>query len=46
MPVRVGKKTQLANHPADDRVEDDETPMKKDEFNVATDLYFINVSKQ
>jgi aminopeptidase N len=46
MPVRVGKKDawQIINATQDWQTM--KTPLKKDEFEVATDLYYVNVSKE
>jgi aminopeptidase N len=46
MPVRVGKKDdwQIINATTDWQTM--KTPLKKDDFDVATDLYDVNVSKQ
>ncbi len=46
MPVRVGKKDdwQIINATTDWQTM--KTPLKKDDFDVATDLYYVNVSKQ
>jgi aminopeptidase N len=46
MPVRVGKKGdwQIINATTDWQTM--KTPLKKDDFDVATDLYYVNVSKQ
>ena len=46
MPVRVGKKGQWQIiQPASDW-KTMATSLKRDEFEVATDLYYVNVSKQ
>jgi aminopeptidase N len=46
MPIRVGKKDawQLIRPTAEWQTM--KTPLKKDQFDVATDLYYVNVSKQ
>ncbi len=46
MPVRVGKEGdwQIINATTDWQTM--KTPLKKDDFDVATDLYYVNVSKQ
>jgi hypothetical protein len=46
MPVRVGKKGdwQIINATTDWQTM--KTPLKKDDFDVAADLYYVNVSKQ
>jgi aminopeptidase N len=46
MPVRVGKKGdwQIINATTDWQTM--KTPLRKDDFDVATDLYYVNVSKQ
>jgi aminopeptidase N len=46
MPVRVGKKTDWQIIQATTYWQTMKTPLKKNDFDVATDLYFINVSKQ
>ena len=46
MPIRVGKKTDWQIIQATTYWQTMKTPLKKDEFDVATDLYFVNVSKQ
>ena len=46
MPVRVGKKTDWQIIQATTDWQTMKTPLKKNDFDVATDLYFINVSKQ
>jgi len=46
MPVRVGKKDSWQLIQATTDWQTLKTPLAKDEFDVATDLYFINVDKQ
>jgi aminopeptidase N len=46
MPIRVGKKTDWQIIQATTYWQTMKTPLKKNEFDVATDLYFVNVSKQ
>jgi hypothetical protein len=46
MPVRVGKKENWQIIQPTIEWKTMPTQLKKDEFDVATDLYFINVSKQ
>jgi aminopeptidase N len=46
MPIRVGKKTDWQIIPATTYWQTMKTQLKKNEFDVATDLYFVNVSKQ
>jgi aminopeptidase N len=46
MPVRVGKKDSWQIIQATTDWQTMKTPLAKDEFNVATDLYYINVDKQ
>ena len=45
MPVRVGTKDHWQIIQATTDWKTMKTPLKKDEFEVATDLYFVNVSK-
>ncbi len=45
MPIRVGKKTDWQIIQATTYWQTMKTPLKKNEFDVATDLYFVNVSK-
>ena len=46
MPIRVGKKTDWQIIQPTTYWQTMKTPLKKNEFEVATDLYFVNVSKQ
>ena len=46
MPIRVGKKTDWQIIQATTYWQTMKTQLKKNEFDVATDLYFVNVSKQ
>jgi aminopeptidase N len=46
MPIRVGKKTNWQIIQATTYWQTMKTPLQKNEFDVATDLYFVNVSKQ
>ena len=46
MPVRVGKKDNWQILHATSDWQTMHTPVKKDDFEVATDLYYVNVSKQ
>jgi aminopeptidase N len=46
MPIRVGKKTDWQIIQATTYWQTMRTPLKKNEFDVATDLYFVNISKQ
>jgi aminopeptidase N len=46
MPIRVGKKTDWQIIQPTTYWQTMKTPLKKNEFDVATDLYFVNVSKQ
>jgi len=46
MPVRVGLKTQWQTIQPTTDWQTMKTPLKKGDFEVATDLYYINVSKQ
>jgi aminopeptidase N len=46
MPIRVGKKTDWEIIQPTTYWQTMNTPLKKNEFDVATDLYFVNVSKQ
>ena len=46
MPIRVGKKTDWQIIQATTYWQTMKTPLKKNEFDVATDLYFVNVSKE
>jgi aminopeptidase N len=46
MPVRVGSKENWQIILATTSWQTIKTPLKKDDFQVATDLYFVNVSKQ
>jgi aminopeptidase N len=46
MPVRVGKKDNWQIVQATTDWQNLKTPLAKDEFDVATDLYYINVDKQ
>jgi len=46
MPVRVGKKDQWQIIQATTDWQTMKTPLKKDDFDVATDLYYVNVSKE
>ena len=45
MPIRVGKKTDWQIIQATTYWQTMKTPLKKNEFDVATDLYFVNVTK-
>ena len=45
MPIRVGKKTDWQIIQATTYWQTMKTPLKKNEFDVATELYFVNVSK-
>jgi len=46
MPIRVGAKDNWQIVPATTEWKSMKTPLKKDAFAVATDLYFVNVSKE
>jgi aminopeptidase N len=46
MPIRVGKKTDWQIIQPTTYWQTLKTPLKKNEFDVATDLYFVNVSKE
>jgi len=46
MPIRAGKKTDWQIIQPTTYWQTMKTPLKKNEFDVATDLYFVNVSKQ
>jgi aminopeptidase N len=46
MPIRVGKKTDWQILQPTTYWQTLKTPLKKNEFDVATDLYFVNVSKE
>jgi aminopeptidase N len=46
MPIRVGKRTDWQIIQPTTYWQTMKTPLKKNEFDVATDLYFVNVSKQ
>jgi len=46
MPIRVGKKNDWQVVQATTYWQTMKTPLKKNEFDVATDLYFVNVSKE
>jgi aminopeptidase N len=46
MPIRVGKKTDWQIIQAATYWQTMKTPLKKNEFDVATDLYFVNVTKE
>ncbi|MFZ0862117.1 MAG: M1 family peptidase, partial [Candidatus Sulfotelmatobacter sp.] len=46
MPVRVGKKDNWQIVDATTDWQTMPTSLKKDEFEVATDLYFVNVTKE
>jgi aminopeptidase N len=46
MPIRVGKKTDWQIIQPTTYWQTMKTPLKKNEFAVATDLYFVNVSKE
>jgi aminopeptidase N len=46
MPIRVGKKTDWQIIQATTYWQTMKTPLTKNEFDVATDLYFVNVSKE
>jgi hypothetical protein len=46
MPVRVGKKDSWQVLRATSDWQTTRTPVNKDDFEVATDLYYVNVSKQ
>jgi aminopeptidase N len=46
MPVRVGKKDHWQIIHATTEWQTTPTPLKEDEFDVATDLYFVNVTKE
>jgi aminopeptidase N len=46
MPVRVGKKDNWQIIQATTEWQTMKTPLAKDEFGVATDLYYVNVEKQ
>jgi aminopeptidase N len=46
MPIRVGKKTDWQIIQATTYWQTMKTPLKKNEFDVATDLYFVNVIKE
>ena len=46
MPIRVGKKTDWQIIQPTTYWQTLKTPLQKNEFDVATDLYFVNVSKQ
>jgi len=46
MPIRVGKQTDWQIIQPTTYWQTMKTPLKKNEFDVATDLYFVNVSKQ
>jgi aminopeptidase N len=46
MPIRVGKKTDWQIIQATTYWQTMKTPLKKNEFDVATDLYFVNVTKE
>ena len=46
MPIRVGKSTDWQTvQPVTTEWKVLSTPLKKDEFEVATDLYYVNVRK-
>lgn len=45
MPIKVGKKDQWQTINATTEWQTMKTPLSKDEFDVATDLYFVEVSK-
>jgi len=46
MPIRVRQQQQLADRAAsDDGVQVLSTPLDKEQFEVATDLYYVNVRK-
>jgi aminopeptidase N len=45
MPIRVGKKTDWQIIQATTYWQTMKTPLKKNDFDVATDLYFVNVTK-
>jgi hypothetical protein len=46
MPVRVGKKDNWQIIDATTEWKTMPTSLKKDDFDVATDLYYVNVSKE
>jgi len=46
MPVRVGKKGEWQVLHATSDWQKMQTTLKKDEFDVATDLYYVNVTRQ
>jgi aminopeptidase N len=46
MPVRVGKKGAWQIITPTTETQSMKTSLKKDDFEVATDLYFVNVAKQ
>jgi aminopeptidase N len=46
MPIRVGKRTDWQIIQATTYWQTMKTPLKKNDFDVATDLYFVNVSKE
>jgi hypothetical protein len=46
MPVRVGKKDSWQSIHATADWQTMPTSLKKDEFEVATDLYYVNVAKE
>jgi hypothetical protein len=46
MPVRVGKNDRWQIIHATSDWQTMQTPLKKDEFEVATDLYYLNVAKE
>jgi len=46
MPVRVGKKGRWQISHATTDWQTTATSLRKDEFDVATDLYYVNVSKE
>jgi len=46
MPIRVGKKADWQIIQATTYWQTMKTPLKKNDFDVATDLYFVNVSKE
>ncbi len=46
MPIRVGKKSDWQIIQATTYWQTMKTPLKKNDFDVATDLYFVNVSKE
>jgi hypothetical protein len=46
MPIRVGKKENWQTIQPTTEWQTMKTTLNKDDFDVATDLYFVNVSKQ